>query len=518
MFESPELSLADLFGEDYMGGVADAAALLLGMTRNEARELAHRRVDFYPRAMQEADDALLDRVGVEVVPPLRSRLAGAPTDAFARASNLHAAPLGGRGWARIGEDGRLYLAAKSEHYHAPLGHNFPGYQLIDIARRLGVDNAVHNNTRGYMTRVAEREIVRAVNGLQEGEEAKLAAVLASRAPKVLNRLINLETGSLAVEAGIKMMLARFYRLETGFPEPRYAGKTPVFLVMMDQEGGAQANYHGTTVTAQMFRGMWPEYLAGLERAGLMKVVPVRINDPADFEEKVERYNQGEYKTAGFLHEIILMNYGGIRLAAEYLRLAYDACRRTDTPVLVDEIQSCMWYSGMFLFRHYGLDPDFVIIGKGFPGGQYPASKLITTGEMDCLNQFGALVTNGQEELASLAYLITMAFNRANGTRIDRLGGRFQRGLEGLAQRHEALILAAEGLGHLAAIHFHGVERAKEFAARLNASCVDVSTQCYKANCPPAALVKPPIIASEAVLDGIVARMDGALREMEEERV
>ena len=28
MFESPELSLADLFGEDYMGGVADAAALM----------------------------------------------------------------------------------------------------------------------------------------------------------------------------------------------------------------------------------------------------------------------------------------------------------------------------------------------------------------------------------------------------------------------------------------------------------------------------------------------------------
>ncbi len=29
---------------------------------------------------------------------------------------------------------------------------------------------------------------------------------------VLNRVINLETGSLAVEAGVKMMLARFYRL------------------------------------------------------------------------------------------------------------------------------------------------------------------------------------------------------------------------------------------------------------------------------------------------------------------
>ena len=49
----------------------------------------------------------------------------------------------------------------------------------------------------------------------------------------------------------------------------------------------------------------------------------------------------------------------------------------------------MWYDGAFLFRLYGLTPDFSIIGKGFPGGEYPASKIITNKDMDTLNQFGA---------------------------------------------------------------------------------------------------------------------------------
>ena len=53
-----------------------------------------------------------------------------------------------------------------------------------------------------------REIA-AANGLAPGDPA-LEGVIASRKPGVLSRVINLETGSLAVEAALKMMLARFY--------------------------------------------------------------------------------------------------------------------------------------------------------------------------------------------------------------------------------------------------------------------------------------------------------------------
>ena len=220
---------------------------------------------------------------------------------------------------------------------------------------------------------------------------------------------------------------------------------------------------------------------------------------------------GKYKTAGFLHEIILMNYSGIRLTPAYLQQAYALCHESDTLTLSDEIQSCMWYDGMFLFKKYGLTPDFVIIGKGFPGGEYAASKVITTAEADTLNQFGALVTNGQEELASLAYLITMEFSRANGDRIEEMGEKVEASLRGIAAEFPALLDAPEGLGHLSAIHFREGEKAAEFSVLMGSMCVDMSAQLYKADCPPAVLLKLPLICDETLLEVVCDRVRQGLK-------
>ena len=155
--------------------------------------------------------------------------------------------------------------------------------------------------------------------------------------------------------------------------------------------------------------------------------------------------------------------------------------------MVDEIQSCMWYDGMFLFRKYDLHPDFAIIGKGFPGGEYAASKVVTNAAADNLNQFGALVTNGQEELASLSYLITMEFSRANSAEIEDMGNKIENGIRKLAEKYSNILPPPEGLGHLSAIHFNSVEKAAEFTKIMNDMCVDISAQLYKPDCPPAVL-------------------------------
>ena len=511
MLHNVSRSLEDMLGKAYMETVQETAVTLLGMDPAEAKALATDKVDFYSDEFAARCDALAAKVGQQVVKPFDGELVGAPTESFRKATHVNAAPIGGLGTVRVGQDGRAYIAAKSEHYHIPLGHNFPGYKLITKARQLGILNATHNNTRGYVTRLMEQQIIADANGVA-APSAELDAVLASQEPKVLNRLISLETGSLAVEAGIKMMLARFYRLDKTFQDPAYAGKTPVFLVMQDNDGGVEANYHGTTIFAQTLRGMWPDFKAKCEEMGLYKVVGVMRNDIADFEAKIKQYNEGNYKTVGFLHEIILMNYGGIRLTKEYLQKAYELCKQYDTPTMSDEIQSCMWYKGMFLFKEYGLHPDFVIIGKGFPGGEYPASKVITTYEMDSLNQFGALVTNGQEELASLAYLITMEFVRENGAAVAEAGAKIDAMLAELAAAYPC-IEKIEGLGHLAAIHFHTVEDAGKFAKIVNGKCIDVSAQLYKANCPPAVLLKLPLLTSEAVIDLLKGKFEEALKEM-----
>lgn len=513
MFKNISLSLADITGEEYIRGLVDGCVFFGSMSRDQAVELAHQKVEFYPVAAQKKNDELAALTGNTVVRPVTDSNEGAPTDAFRHAENRDASPLGAYGCFRLGEDGKLYLIGKSEHYHASLGHSFPGYRLIDIARQLGVPNATHNNTRGFITRLCEKRIVEYANGIMPDDadaEKKFAEIAASKEPHVLNRVINLETGSLGVEAGVKMMLRRFYRCSPVVDEPAYAGKTPVFLVMSDTSGGKTGNYHGTTVLTQTFRGLWGELYDEIEKSGLYKVVPVKPNDIADFEQKINEYNTENFKTAGFLHEIIMMNYGALRLTPEYLRRAYELCHANDTPVLVDEIQTGMWYDGLFLFRKYGLDPDFAVIGKGFPGGEFPASRIITTAEYDNLDQFGALVTNGQEELASLAYLVTMLFCAANGKETERLGTIFENGMKELVKKHSGKLTAAEGLGHEAALYFHTVPEAAAFTAELHKRCIDASAQLYKKNCVPAVLFKPPVISTDAVLMKILNEADEAL--------
>lgn len=514
MFTSPKLSLEDILGKGYTDALVAANTALGMLDKEEAVALTTDKVDFFPAEKQKKNDDLLSLVGKEVIPHFYNDNDGAATAAFAKALSKDSAPVTGVGCFRLGEDGKLYLIGKSEHYHAPLGHRFDGYRLIDKARALGVLNATHNNTRGYITRLCERRLVQSANGIDWADDAATEKVISSTGHKVLNRVINLETGSLSVEAGIKMMLARFYRLSPEFPEPKYYGKTPVFFVMADNHGGREANYHGTTVVAQTFRGLWPEFAEKEENAGIYKVVPVSINDIADFKAKIEKYNSGEYKTAGFLHEIVLMNYGGIKLTKEFLNEAYELCEKYDTPTLVDEIQSCMWYRGFFQFRLYGLKPDFVIIGKGFPGGEYPASKIICTAEYDTLNQFGALVTNGQEELASLAYLITMSFMKEVGAEVEALGEKFEAGLKAIAARHPETIVKAEGMQLLAALHFADATKAAEFAKEMKKHYVDASAQTYKPHCPPALLLKPPVISSDATIEFILKTIETIIEEKE----
>ena len=507
MFKNIKMSLSELLGSKYTATLIAANYAIGDLSLGEGAALANGRVEFYPEEVQKKNTEMLALVGKQVVDPMPLVTDGAPTDSFRKAASRDAAPVAARGYYRVGEDGKLYFIGKSEHYHASLGHSFPGYKLIDRARALGIPNATHNNTRGYITRLCEEKLIASVNGIDWDDSAAIEKVIASKEKKVLNRVINLETGSLAVEAGFKMMLARFYKLSPEFPEPKYAGKTPVFFVMGDKVGGVTANYHGTTTLIQTFRGLWDEIREKSENSEIYKVVPVSINDIADFEAKIKEYNSGNYKTAGFMHEIILMNYGGIRLEKSFLKRAYELCAEYDTPTMADEIQSCMWYDGMFQFRLYDLNPDFVIIGKGFPGGEYPASKVITTAEYDNLNQFGALVTNGQEELASLAYLITMKFALENREIIAANCAYFEEKLAELVKKYPEKFTKVEGSGLLAALHCENVEEAKKFMGELHERCIDASAQIYKQNCLPAVLFKPPLIADRDAIDFICSAID-----------
>ena len=512
-FVPVRLSLADFVGADYADAVVAARASLAGDDVRELRRLAREKVDFLPNDFNAALVKLLLRVGDGITRPLKKSSAGASTAAFNAAIHTAPAPLTAWGFYRIGEDGRLYFILKSEHYHAPLGHSFPGYRLLEHARRLGIPNATHNNTRGHITRLLETELVRTANGLPHGDGAALAKTIQARRPGVLNRVLNLETGSLAAEAGIKMMLARFYRMQQDSPDTKHPGLIPVIAVIGDDAGGLQANYHGTTILAQALRGMWNDLRVVLENGDFLKVVTVRPNNFDDLENVFNRYARGRRRLAGFIYEIVLMNYGGRLLSRKFVRRIHALCREHDVPTMVDEIQTGLWSPELYLFREYGVRPTFVAVGKGFPGGEYPASRIVFQAGMDAMPQFGALVTNGQEELASLAYLVTMRWAEANAAVTREIGEYYAQELTQLVEKHPKHLSKIEGRRHLASLHFHELDAAKEFVKLLADGGLDISVQAYKANCPPGALTKLPLIAGYEAVDMVIARMDDALRKL-----
>lgn len=512
-FAEQRHSLADIAGDDYIRAVCEARSVLSGDPLTELLQAARGPIDWYPAARHQQLLARLPQVGQQVCAGLAKSAAGATSAAFAAATHHEAAPLSGGGFYRIGEDGRLYLLTKSEHYHTPLGHSFAGYQLLETARRLGVPNATHNNTRGHLTRLLEQEVVRAAHGLAAEDTEALQTVLDDESPTGLNRVLNLETGSLAVEAALKMMLARFYRVQEASPAPEHEGRIPVFLIMGDDDGGLLGNYHGTTVLTQMLRGMWPELADGMTEAGMLQVCPLRPNRPEDLEEAFDLYERPPYKIAGFLHEIVMMNYGAVLLTPEYLHRAYALCAEHVVPTLVDEIQSCVWAPGLFMFREYGLRPSIVALGKGFPGGEYPASRLLFSAGLDNLPQFGALVTNGQEELASLAYLITMRWAQENAAVLERIGDEYEARLRELAAAHPTILAGINGRRHLAGLAFHDHKQARAFTAALNQAGFDISVQTYKSQCPPVALTKLPLIACSTVVDFVIRRIAEALESL-----
>ncbi len=507
---SPVVSLSDLVGKAYTDAVCEARAFLEGIDKRALIAIAEDKVDLAPAWYRSRIDDLLPYIGRQVCGGLPRSAQGAGAASFSRATDTRAAPLSGLGFVRVGEDGRAYLIAKSEHYHASLGHGFPGYKLLENAKRLGIDNATHNNTRGHVTRLVEQELIRAANGIARGDDQSLCQVLASSQPHVLNRVINLETGSLAAEAALKMMLARFYKLEETSADPVYQGRTPVLLVMADYAGGRKANYHGTTILAQVMRDMWPGLGKALETTGALVVRPVRINDGADLARALAEWDSGRYKVAGFFHEIILMNYAAIRLDEGFLQQAYSLCREHDVPTMVDEIQTCIWSPELFMFREYGLQPDLVSVGKGLPGGEYAASRVLATSSLDNMHQFGALITNGQEELAALAYLVTMAYAEANGAYTRDVGEHYEAELRSLARQHPAVIDRIEGQRHLSGIVFHSVDTAVRFVAQLKDAGIDIGAQTYKAESPPVALTKIPLISTHKMVDFLIASMRRAL--------
>lgn len=208
---------------------------------------------------------------------------------------------------------------------------------------------------------------------------RLAERLVEIAPAGITRAANGLSGTLAVEAGVKLA--------------REATGRPMILTFYGQYHGettyltAGASTDLSEVTTQS-----AQYVAGL----VFAPYPNRFRAPfhrgpgpfddtlyLDYLEEWVLVHQVEpEQIAGVLIEPVL-GEGGILIPSQaFWDRLQELCRRWGWKLVLDEVQTCMGRCGtMFASELWGLEPDIVLLGKGMAGGGQPIAAVLGTEEV-----------------------------------------------------------------------------------------------------------------------------------------
>ncbi len=207
------------------------------------------------------------------------------------------------------------------------------------------------------------------------ERAALAEALVAIAPKGLEKVFLLTTGSEATECAIK--LSRAHGIKVG-------GKQKIGIV------GFERGFHGRTLGAQQAGGM-----AG-QKAWIVNEDPAILNAPFP-----DGYWQTDTSFDVFLAAlaqrglepqniagVMMETYQGVGpdfAPVEYVRRLAEWCRQHQVVLVFDEVQAGFGRTGKFwAFEHYGVTPDLICCGKGI-SSSLPLAAVI--GRIEIMDQF-----------------------------------------------------------------------------------------------------------------------------------
>src|SRR5271155_4268795 len=134
----------------------------------------------------------------------------------------------------------------------------------------------------------------------------------------------------------------------------------------------------------------------------------------------------------------LMADGGLIVPPPgFLAAVQERCRRHGIQIIVDEVKVGLARSGkLHCFEHEGLEPDFVVFGKGLGGG-LPLSALIGPRHiMDHAPAFALQTTAGNPVSAAAGRAVLKVIDEEGLLeRARRIGERLANGLRALSARH-----------------------------------------------------------------------------------
>jgi ornithine--oxo-acid transaminase len=230
-------------------------------------------------------------------------------------------------------DGRAYLDLHSGEGFASLGHNHP-------------------DVREVMRATLAADLIDGVQIHYSPLAGMLAEALAQRLAPGLDAVFFASTGAEAVDSAMKFARAATRRAR---------------LISCD------SSFHGVTlgplslVGDEFFKEGFGPLLPGCER--------VPFGDLAALETQLRAKDVAAFIVEPIQGRMVTLPPAGYLLGAQEL------CRRYGTMFVVDEIQTGLGRTGKwFALEHWGLEPDFVLVGKALSGGYMPVAAMVTRRE------------------------------------------------------------------------------------------------------------------------------------------
>ncbi|MFO7947933.1 MAG: aminotransferase class III-fold pyridoxal phosphate-dependent enzyme [Armatimonadota bacterium] len=340
----------------------------------------------------------------------------------------------GDGMFYLTEQKKLFLDCTGGHYQMTWGYDHPALQRMvqdSVDRGIVWDN--HSNIPAAPVKRLSQRLIELANPGADLDE------LQQDDSRLNTVLLGCVTGTVACGAAMKMMLKLYER-------DKSKDGTPVFITL-------DGNYHGSDIFAQHLRGMWNDYFTNVE------VVMVQPNDPEEIEQVFSHYGE---RVAGFWAEPIMMNREGIVIDPSYFKLVRSLCDHNGALLAFDEIQTGFWCPEVLYTHRIGVEPDFIILGKGMTAGFHPLAAVLYRGELDVLEKYDAISTNGGAALAAYIALGSIELIQQHADDIDDAGEYYHQQIGLVAEQFPEIIQECRGAAHMTAMKFHGREDALGF--------------------------------------------------------
>jgi acetylornithine/succinyldiaminopimelate/putrescine aminotransferase len=299
-----------------------------------------------------------------------------------------------------------------------------GEDYLDLISGVCVSNTGHGNPRvikavkdqvdSYMHVMVYGEVI-------QSPQVRYASLLASLLPPQLQSVFFVNSGSEAVEGGIK--LAR-----------RYTGKSEIIYF--------RNAYHGSTTGALSVQG------SDIYRNAFRPLMPGTVM--AEFND-MNSLSLITDKTAAVIVEPVQAEAGIIEPVDTFLPQLRERCTLHHSMLIFDEIQTGFGRLGsLFALQKYNVTPDILLLAKALGGGM-PLGAFISSNEiMSSLSTnpiLGHITTFGGHPVCCAAGLASLEFLVENNLPADsdRKGNKFKE----LLKNH--LITEIRGPGLLLAV-------------------------------------------------------------------